>query len=196
MLAILGTIISGVLGGGATGLLGVVIQRFFDYKNRQADIEVIKLNHQNALELAALESERAKIRADADVSIAERDAIAREDEAAGRSLVASYEHDKATYLAAGAQKRKGWLGAAVVALMALVDFARGMLRPGLTMYLTVLVTIMFGRLMMMLETRGHVFDNGELLTLLAQIVATILYCFTTCVVWWFGGRPPKKAGDT
>lgn len=196
MLAILGTLISGVISGGATGLLGVLLQRWFDLKNRDRDIQIVQLNHQNALALAQMESERARIRADADMAIADREAEAKEEEAASRSLVASYEHDKANYLQPDAQKRKGWVGAAVTMMMATVDFLRGALRPGLTIYLTGIVTMMFLTLMDMLKTRGHVFDNGELLTLLAQIVATLLYCFTTCVVWWFGTRPPKQAGDT
>ncbi len=196
MLAILGTLISGVISGGATGLLGVLLQRWFDLKNRDRDIQIVQLNHQNALALAQMESERARIRADADMAIADREAEAKEEEAASRSLVASYEHDKANYLQPDAQKRKGWVGAAVTMMMATVDFLRGALRPGLTIYLAGIVTMMFLTLMDMLKTRGHVFDNGELLTLLAQIVATLLYCFTTCVVWWFGTRPPKKAGDT
>lgn len=196
MLAILGTLISGVISGGATGLLGVLLQRWFDLKNRDRDVQIVQLNHQNALALAQMESERARIRADADMAIADREAEAKEEEAASRSLVASYEHDKANYLQPDAQKRKGWVGAAVTMMMAFVDFLRGVLRPGLTIYLTGIVTMMFLTLMDMLKTRGHVFDNGELLTLLAQIVATLLYCFTTCVVWWFGTRPPKKAGDT
>lgn len=196
MLAILGTLISGVISGGATGLLGVLLQRWFDLKNRDRDIQIVQLNHQNALALAGMESERARIRADADMAIADREAEAKEEEAASRSLVASYEHDKANYLQPEAQKRKGWVGASVTLMMALVDFLRGVLRPGLTIYLTGIVTMMFLTLMDMLRTRGHVFDNGELLTLLAQIVATLLYCFTTCVVWWFGTRPPKKTGDT
>lgn len=196
MLAILGTLISGVISGGATGLLGVLLQRWFDLKNRDRDIQIVQLNHQNALALAQMESERARARAEADMAIADREAEAKEEEAASRSLVASYEHDRAAYLDPQAQRRKGWAGTAVTLMMAVVDFLRGVLRPGLTIYLTGIVTMMFLTLIDMLKTRGHVFDNGELLTLLAQIVATLLYCFTTCVVWWFGTRPPKKTGDT
>jgi hypothetical protein len=120
MLAILGTLISGVISGGATGLLGVLLQRWFDLKNRDRDIQIVQLNHQNALALAQMESERARIRADADMAIADRESEAKEEEAASRSLVASYEHDKANYLQPEAQKRKGWVGAAVTLMMALV----------------------------------------------------------------------------
>jgi hypothetical protein len=193
MLGILGTLLTGVLGGGATGLLGVLLQRYFDHKNRQLDIEIVKLNHQNALALADKETERSRLRADADTAMAEQDTQAREAEADARSLVASFEHDKATYLDPAAQRRKGRVGAALSLMMGLVDFVRGVLRPGLTIYLTVIVTLMFRELMVLLGARGYVFDNGEIVKLLAQIVATLLYCFTTCVVWWFGSRPKKGA---
>jgi hypothetical protein len=206
MLAILGTLLSGVLSGGATGLLGVLLQRFFDMKARQQDIEVVKLNHQNALALADKETERARIqasatvdtariRAEADQVAAEEDRLAREAEADSRSLVASYEADRAAYLEKGAQLRKGKIGGAVTLLMALVDFLRGVLRPGLTVYLTAIVTVMFTQVLQLLQDKGHEFATTELAQLLTQIVATILYCFTTCVVWWFGSRPPKRQGD-
>lgn len=195
MLAILGTLISGVLSGGATGLLGVLLQRYFDFKNRQQDIEIVKLNHANAIALAQMESERARMRAEADERIADREAEAREEEAASRSLVASYEADRASYLERGAQLRKGRVGAAVTLMMAAVDFARGFLRPGLTIYLTVVVTVMFTTVLRVLQERGHELPTSDLAMLLVQIAATILYCFTTCVVWWFGSRPPKRQGD-
>lgn len=192
---ILGTLFSSVLGGGATGLLGVLLQRWFDFKAKSQEIEVVKLNHQNALDLSKSESERARMRADADVAIADRQGDAVENEAAERSLQASYGADKATYLSADGQKRKGVMGSVIVFMMACVDFARGILRPGLTIYLTVIVTYMFNAVMVMLAAKGHDFTTTELATLLAQIVATILYCFTTVVVWWFGTRPPKKEGS-
>ena len=63
MLALFTTIISGVLSGGATGLLGAIIQRFFDLKTRNLDLEMLKLNHAQALALAQIESDRANRRA-------------------------------------------------------------------------------------------------------------------------------------
>ena len=195
MFTLLGTIISGVLGGGATGLLGVLIQRWFDLKNRDRDLEVLRMNLQNSIQLAQLESERARMRADADERIADRDAEARENEADSKSMVASYEHDRAAYLDKSAQRRKGFLGGLITLMMAFVDFTRGILRPGLTIYLTAIVTVMFLQIRAMLELKGIEMTSEQLLTLLAQIIATILYCFSACVLWWFGTRPPKKGGD-
>ena len=42
MLEIIGTIFGSVFSGGATGLIGVALQRFADYKNRQLEMQIAK----------------------------------------------------------------------------------------------------------------------------------------------------------
>jgi hypothetical protein len=204
MMELITSIVGGILSGGATGLIGIALQRFFDFKAKQLELQVVKLNHENALALAGMETDRARIRAEADRDIADRgaqareleaqeDARARENEAASRSLLASYQHDRAAYLDPEAQKRKGKVGAVLVVLMALVDFARGILRPGLTVHLTVIVTLMFSQMLILLKLQGHEWSTGELVPLVKMIISSILYCWTTCVVWWFGTRSPQPA---
>lgn len=195
MMDILGTLIGGVISGGATGLLGVLIQRWFDLQNKVQEIEVIKLNHQNALALATLESERAQMRAEADIEIADRNLLAREAEADSRSMVASFEADKAAYLDKGVQLKKGRLAGLVTIMMALVDFTRGILRPGMTAYLCGLVTAMFLWVRELAVAYGLTLTPDQVVQLMTQIIATILYVFTASALWWFGARPPKRQGD-
>jgi hypothetical protein len=197
------SIIGAVFSGGATGLIGIGIQRFAEFKKQQLELEVVKLNHQNALALADKETERARLRAEADQAIADRGATAREREAEedaharqieadSRSLLASYEHDRASYIEKGAMLGKGKSAAFLRVAMGIVDFARGMLRPGLTIHLTVIVTMMFLTMVAILEKAGglNVEDVKPILTLIVQ---TITYCWTTCVVWWFGTRQSQQA---
>ena len=40
MLEILGSVVASIFSGGATGILGIVAQRFFDFKNKQLDIQM------------------------------------------------------------------------------------------------------------------------------------------------------------
>lgn len=195
MMDILGTLIGGVISGGATGLLGVLIQRWFDLQNKVQEIEVIKLNHANAVTLAGIESERARMRAEADIEIADRNLLAREAEADSRSMVASFEADKAAYLDKGVQLKKGKLAGLVTVMMALVDFTRGILRPGMTAYLCGLVTAMFLWVRELAAKYGLTLTPDQVVQLMTQIIATILYVFTTCALWWFGARPPKRQGD-
>jgi hypothetical protein len=195
-------IIGAVFSGGATGLIGIAIQRFAEFKKQQLELEVVKLNHQNALALADKETDRARLRAEADEAIADRGATAREREAEedararqieadSRSLLASYEHDRASYIEKGAMLGKGKSAAFLRVSMGIVDFARGMLRPGLTIHLTVIVTMMFITMVGILEKSGglKVDDVKPILTLIVQ---TITYCWTTCVIWWFGTRQTQQ----
>lgn len=210
MLAILGTILSSVLGGGATGLLGVLIQRFFDMKNKAQDIEVIKLQHANAVELRRVELEHvaaefegrrqiAVAEGDAREAVAEQDRLAREAEAEARSSEASYGHDKSTYYQ-GPIKSDSWyvtlLNSVINFLMGLVDVLRGSIRPALTVYLTGLLTFTFLWVQKLVDKMGvQQFTPQEAKDLTWQIVGSVIYLTTVSVVWWFGTRPPKHQGD-
>ena len=39
---------------------------------------------------------------------------------------------------------------------------------------------------------GLTLTAEQVMHLMVQIIATILYVFTTCALWWFGARPPKQ----
>lgn len=198
-MALIGTLLTSILSGGATGLLGILIQRWFDYKNRSQDLELVRLNHAQARELAQIEADTARRAAEAqehiaqsqaaaEVRAAELDAQARADEAAARSLIASYEHDRALYLDAQAQRSSRVARWA----MTLVDTVRGLVRPVLTAYLVVVATVMFLWARDLAERHGASLTPTQVHELITQIVATLLYLATTAVVWWFGTRPPSR----
>jgi hypothetical protein len=44
-----GALVTSILSGGATGLLGLVIQRWFDFRNRAQDLELVRINHEQAV---------------------------------------------------------------------------------------------------------------------------------------------------
>ncbi|HEY0845814.1 MAG TPA: hypothetical protein VGE12_10625 [Noviherbaspirillum sp.] len=202
MLALLGTLLSSVLSGGATGLLGILIQRWFDAKNKAQDIEVIKLNHQNAIDLKKLDNERVDKEWAARRDISAEDRAAREFEAAAEErsrayeadaemFEASHEADRAKYLDSGAQKKHKW----AVFMMASVDWLRGIIRPGLTIYLVAITHVMFNWVRDLADKQGATLNAAEVKDIIMLIISTILYLATVSVVWWFGTRPPKKAAD-
>lgn len=202
MLALLGTLLSSVLSGGATGLLGILIQRWFDAKNKAQDLELVKLNLQNAIDLKKLDNERADKEWTARRDISAEDRGAREFEAAAEersrayeadaeTFATSHEADRAKYLDAGAQKKHKW----AVLMMASVDWLRGVIRPGLTIYLVAITHVMFNWARDMAEKQGASLNTAELKDIIMLIISTILYLATVSVVWWFGTRPPKTAGD-
>lgn len=199
MLALLGTLISSVLSGGATGLLGIFIQRFFDAKSKAQDIQVIKLNHDNALALRRIDIEVSKMEWEGRLQVADREAQAEElralaeersrlVEAEERSYAASLDADRATYLTADAQKKNKW----AVILMGIVDFSRGMVRPCLTLYLVALAHVMFNWARNIAATKGVELTAVEVKEIIMTIITTLLYLATVAVVWWFGTRPPNR----
>lgn len=194
MIELLGAIATGVFGGGATGLLGVLLQRFFDFKAKRLEVDLVRLNHENAVALRTIElqaQERIAARtAEADELIAQTEAQAREAEAAERSLQASYEADRATYLSASAQKQSR----AARIMMALADFARGMIRPLGTVYLMIVTTAMFWWTTKLAAEYGVRMTADQVLQLQMNLIGTITYCFTTSWVWWFGVRPAQPKG--
>lgn len=193
MLSILGTLLTGILSGGATGLLGVLLQRYFDLQHKKQEIEIVRLNLANSIELAKMESERAQIRAHADVELADRDLSARVVEADAKAMQAAFDADKATYTEKGYTLRPGWAPVVVGFLMGLVDFLRGIVRPGMTLYLCVLVTYMFVWVKDLATVYGVKMTPDQVLELMTHIIATILYVFSVCTLFWFGTRPPKSS---
>lgn len=199
ILAMLGGVISSVLSGGATGLLGVVMQRVFDWMHRGQDLELVRLNNAHALQLAQIDADKAsraaqaqenvaQLDADARMSVAQSDAQAREEEAAARLLMASFQSDRAAYLDAASQgqsRMARWL-------MAAVDFVRGIIRPGLTAFLVWETTVLLAWAREMVARNGVSMSLDQSHQLVMQIVETVLYLATVSVVWWFGTRPPAR----
>lgn len=188
MLEIFSTLLTGVLSGGATGLLGVLLQRFFDHKAKALEIEVIKLNHANSLELARLENERADNRNRTDLELASVQLEGEQAEQDAQNLRAAFAHDRATYLPADALVNQHWTSKLVVLMFGFVDTLRGVIRPGMTAYLCVLVTFMFYWVKELAKEYGLTLSPEQVYQLMLQIVTTILYVFTVTTLFWFGTR--------
>lgn len=194
VLELLTTVAGGIFSGGATGLLGVIIQRYFDKKSKDQDIELAKLSHANALALADKEQESARIRADAEKHISDNTVTVSENEMDAKLYEASVDNDSVKYLTPKAQLTKGFVGKFSIVLMSIVDFVRGILRPGMTAYLCYIVTMMFFWVKELAESYGLSLTPDQVMQLMIMVIGTITYVFTTCALWWFGARPPKKNG--
>jgi len=73
--------------------------------------------------------------------------------------------------------------------MVVLDVFRGIIRPGLTLYLAVLTTIIY------LQARslmGAGMAPEQAAGLVSKIIDTVLYLCTTTVLFWFGSRAHDK----
>lgn len=190
MLELFGTVFGAIFSGGATGILGVVAQRYADYKNKQLDIQLENQRHVNAVALREVDSKIMAQEAAAKVqlvtlegenasklaTIKTEGAIELADvEAFGKS----YDLEPKMYNAGNLTPAQNWV-------MVILDAFRGAVRPMLTIYLCVLTTMIY------VQARGLLaqedLDVKQAMDLMDYIVHSILYLTTTISLWWFGTR--------
>lgn len=177
-MSILDSVLS-VISGGATGLIGTAVQSVYQYKTRQLDIDLEKTKAANEIEKIKLDIEMQKQEWSSRTQIATIQTTGEVDKADAAALVASYDMEPKQY------SEKSLLTHGQEWIMVLLDALRAIIRPGLTVYLCVVTSLIY------FETRGliQIVDNQtNAFALLEKLVNTILYVTTTCILWWFGSR--------
>lgn len=173
---ILGALTS-ILGGGITGLVGTALQSFYQYKTRQLDIDLEKTKAANELAQRKLDAEIQAQEWASRTKVAEITTAGEVDKADDAALAASYQLEPQQY------SEKSLLTHAQNWLFVLIDALRAFIRPGMTIYLCVLTTLIYQ------QTRGLIkTEPSDSFALLQRLVDTILYLFTTVTLWYFGSR--------
>jgi len=185
-LADIGNAIGGVVSGGLTGLIGIGVQRVFEYKSKQLDVQIQA--QQQAHEVAMKEAD-AKIMAQewaARTQVAQIQATAQVDAEDAKGFSAALTSEPQRY--ADATK----LNSAQEWIMVFLDFVRGMVRPTLTLYLCVLTTLIYFQARQLIgSTQGLTVEQA--VGLVTYIVNTVLYLTVTAVTFWFGTRNKERA---
>lgn len=177
ILGLIGTAASGGLFGGITGLIGAGTQMYFEYKTAQLRIEEAKIK--NAHELAVMSAEWAGRE-----RVAQVEATGAEAVADANALAASFKMEPEMYSAG--QKlspTQRWV-------FVVLDAIRGLIRPGLTLYLAAVTTYILWLVQQRLSVA--VLTASEALDVWRMVVSTVMYLTTTCVLWWFGTRNKAK----
>lgn len=192
---IIETLIGGIAGGGLggiTGLFGAGLQLWGESAKRRHELEILRERNQQVIALKAADDAQqiklAEMSAAAQERMAEIQAEVRVNELASSDYAASMASDKATYLDASAQQ-----GSRVARwLMAIVDFLRGIIRPGATAYALALNSALLWWLFDMVE-RSRITLSADLTNrLVVEIIFGTTYLISTCVTWWFGARPAAR----
>lgn len=185
MLETIFSVVGSILGGGATGLLGVAFQRFADYKNKQLDMQLEK--QRGELELQKKDKDLLIMQGEwqGRLKVAEEEGTTAKDVADTQAFAATLWKEPERYTEASK------LTAGQTWIMVLLDGFRGIVRPGLTIYLCVLTTAIYVQARGLLA--GEDINAEQALEIEHQIISTILYLTTTVVLWWFGTRNKQEA---
>ena len=170
-------IASAIFGGGATGLLGAAINKVADYFAQKRQFA-----HEETM--AEIEIKRLQMRIDRDVKIAEEETEARKEEAAAETQQKSYAGDSRQYITSEAVSEN----MAVAFLMGVVDFIRGLVRPALTIWLSIVAWLIYQQTQAVVESSGQALTGDQAFDLMKTITLGLLYLTFTAVGWWFGSR--------
>ena len=194
---ILGLIFSGGFGtvlGGITGLVGTWLKSKHErdmlklemderQKDREHDLSVMKMEGDNAVRVADIHRQEA------------------DDTASGKALEKSYSLEPKRY-SEGLAFPDTWYGRVLSSLTAVLmfslDFFRGMMRPGGTLYMMILNTFIYLQYQEMVETYAIKPTPEQAYAITMYFVSSFAYLLTTSFVWWYGDRnrqkPPKTLG--
>lgn len=177
---VLGSLLS-VVSGGATGLIGTVIQSVTTYKTKKLDIELEKQKAANEIELRKIDVEMTKQEWASRMQIAEVTTQGEVDKADAETLAKSYDLEPQQYSEKTLLTRtQNWL-------FVLLDALRAVIRPSMTIYLCVLTTLIYWQTRSLINT-----NQPDSYALIEKLVDTILYLFVTVTCWWFGTRATKN----
>jgi len=171
MLDFLGDALGAIMSGGLTGIIGSGISIF-------GKIKMQKLTNNHEVAMGKLKQDDMRLQ----MEIITEQTKAAINVSEMQAFTESQRNDSASYSKgqelSGGQK---WL-------MVVVDFLRGMIRPSMTIYMTVLTTMIYVKLMDMLGGLEDVIDTATALGMVNQVILVILYITTTTILWWFGTR--------
>ena len=183
---LIGGIVSSIIGGGATGLLGAALQRFFDHKAKALDIEQLKIKQGHEIELRKVDAEIMREEWSQRVEVARIEGDSRESVADSQAFSASFQMEPQRY--SDGVKPSRFQGGMLITL----DFIRAIVRPVLTLYLTVIATLIYLDAKALMSNEGITLGATEAYDLVKNVTSTLLYLCTSVVMWYFGVRPRQQ----
>lgn len=182
LLSVVGDLAGSVLSGGVTSLLGVGLKSYFDFKNKKLDFE-------QAIKLKEADANIMKLEWEGRDKVAVTEAAAAAEVSANNAFAKSYDLEPKSYVT-DMKPPTGKFGSVIAAIvymmLGMLDFIKGIIRPGMALYLTVFATMTAAAVRQ--EMRSHPITDDQAYTIAMQVVSTMLYLWTTCVLWYFGAR--------
>lgn len=170
--------------GGIFGILGALFKHglevYQETKREQQSLLLLKENNLHELAMADKQAALMQLEAKNALKLADVNVTGEVERAAYGALEASYEADKATYSAAPTSP---WLIA--------VDVVRGMIRPSLTLYFAIFLTVL--TIMVYTNLPESVYTDQKFLSAtFYRLVDALIFLGTSAVGWYFAARPSTK----
>jgi hypothetical protein len=184
---LVGTAATSIFAGGATGLVGMGLQRLFDWLKVKQDLQLFQAKAAHELLMRDKDALLMDKEWQGRLRVAQTEGELKVDAVNGQAFAESLLREPERYsnvatLSWGQQ----WI-------MVALDFIRGIIRPFLTAYLCVFVTYVWFQVKFLLAVEE--LEAKDILEIWRLVVGTILYLWTTVTLWWFGTRN-KESGPS
>lgn len=173
-------LITSAFGGGLTGLIGGAVDKIYEFKTKKLEIEQNREKYAHEVNMRKADAEIMAQEWASRTKVAEIETSAKIDVADAATFSASF-NEPVRYSEHNTEKQN-WL-------MVGLDVARGIVRPGLTLYLCVLTTLLYLKAHKLVPSE---IPTDQALLMVSEIQNTIMYLTTTCILWWFGTRNKAK----
>ncbi len=180
-MAILGAVLS-LLSGGVTGLLGSAVQSVFAFLGKKQDIKLKQMEFDQQISLRKIDAELM------DKEWANKTAVAKIEADMKVGVEDSKAFGKSVWQEPDAYSARATLTPFDSALLVMLDFFKGLIRPGLTLYLCAITTLIYIEAKALVALHGTLMTAEQAYSVYELIISTILYLTTTVVLWWFGQR--------
>lgn len=181
--------VASLFGGGLTGLLGTVISKVADFKTKKLEMEMAVQQAAHDVEMAKVRMQEIAAKGAIDTKIEQVKADAVTNAADAATLKAAVEAEASVGRLSEPAKvtsKQEWI-------FVIIDAIRAMVRPGLTIYLCLITTMMY---LQARKLMGGAMLPEQAAGILTEIVNTVLYLTTTCVLFWFGTRSRNSSSST
>jgi len=177
-------LITSAFGGGLTGLIGGAVDKVFAYKTKKLEIEQNRERFAHEVNMRKADAEIMAQEWAARTKVAEIEGAAKVEVEDSKAFAESLKTEDKNYLdyLDKLNSKQDWF-------FVILEFIRGSIRPGLTLYLCVLTTLLYWKASQLVPS---VIDVAKALDMVNSIINTILYLTTTCILWWFGTRNTEK----
>lgn len=175
--------------GVATGFLGNIITSFTNLKAQ-------KIKNQHDIEMRQYDLKERKLEAELQVAVETARTEAAIEQAEANAYIESMRSANADVLTAeklqvlSASGSKS--GRFLAFIMGLVDAFRASIRPGLTVYLIALTTLLTIKAVQILDAKEPLLSAIQAREVFTQVSDVVVYLTVSVVTWWFGDRRTAK----
>jgi len=175
--------------GGVTGLVGTWLTKRYEFKQRDQELEGIKIKYSHELNMKQADAEIMRQEWEGREKVAIVEGETAESVADAQAFNQSMKTDPQSY---SSKTKRSWV---IEFLLGILDFVRGMIRPGLTIYLMGVNTVIFFTFYGMYQEYGMTVSPEQVFDILLIMVNSFLYLNMTAASWWYGTRnkqvPPQ-----